>query len=135
MRVHGTWSDGWDSLLRLDAGFFDTLIVYTWEPQRFTEAIREATGIDLAAGRDADELRSAIAERGLQISTKDATWPQLADQLLTKFVEPGLQEPTFVRDYPVELSPFAREHRSQPGLVERWEAFAGFTYLLPHRLW
>jgi lysyl-tRNA synthetase, class II len=96
-----------------------------WRRVSFTEAIREATGIDLAAGRDAGALRSEIAERGLQISTKDASWPQMADQLLTKFVEPGLQEPTFVRDYPVELSPFAREHRSQPGLAERWEAFAG----------
>jgi lysyl-tRNA synthetase class 2 len=44
---------------------------------------------------------------------------------LSKLVEPNLQQPTFVLDYPVELSPFAREHRSQPGLVERWEAFAG----------
>jgi lysyl-tRNA synthetase class 2 len=49
----------------------------------------------------------------------------MADDLLSKFVEPGLIQPTFVLDYPVELSPFAREHRSQPGLVERWEAFAG----------
>jgi lysyl-tRNA synthetase class 2 len=49
----------------------------------------------------------------------------MADDLLGKVVEPTLQQPTFVLDYPVELSPFAREHRSQPGLVERWEAFAG----------
>ena len=49
----------------------------------------------------------------------------MADDLLSKFVEPTLVQPTFVMDYPVELSPFARQHRSRPGLVERWEAFAG----------
>jgi lysyl-tRNA synthetase class 2 len=40
-------------------------------------------------------------------------------------VEPDLQQPTFLMDYPVELSPFAKAHRSEPGLVERWEAFCG----------
>ena len=40
-------------------------------------------------------------------------------------VEPGLMQPTFVLDYPVELSPFAKAHRSEPGVVERWKAFAG----------
>jgi lysyl-tRNA synthetase, class II len=39
-------------------------------------------------------------------------------------VEPQLIRPTFIFDYPVELSPFAKAHRSEPGLVERWEAFA-----------
>jgi lysyl-tRNA synthetase class 2 len=64
-----------------------------------------------------------VAERGLALETQHATWPQMADDLLSKFVEPTLHQPTFVLDYPVELSPFAREHRSLPGLVERWEAF------------
>jgi lysyl-tRNA synthetase class 2 len=96
-----------------------------WRRIGFMQAIAEATGIDLTEVREAEALRRAIAERGLQIPTEDATWAQMADEVLSKLVEPALREPTFVMDYPVELSPFAREHRSLPGLVERWEAFAG----------
>jgi lysyl-tRNA synthetase class 2 len=97
----------------------------SWRRVSFVEAVNEATGIDLAAVGDADALRAAIAEHELSMRTSDATWAQMADDLLSKFVEPVLLQPTFVIDYPVELSPFAREHRSKPGLVERWEAFAG----------
>jgi lysyl-tRNA synthetase class 2 len=96
-----------------------------WRRIAFVQAIAEATGIDVTANREASELAAAIAERGLQMATDGLSWPQLADDLLSKFVEPGLQQPTFVFDYPVEISPLAREHRSRPGLVERWEAFAG----------
>jgi lysyl-tRNA synthetase, class II len=96
-----------------------------WHKVSFKDAIEQATGIDVLAHRDADQLGAAIAARGLELKTDGESWPQLADDLLSKYVEPALIEPTFVRDYPVELSPFAREHRSEPGLVERWEAFAG----------
>jgi lysyl-tRNA synthetase, class II len=97
----------------------------TWRRVSFVDAIAQATGIDLSAVRDAEALRKAISERGLEVPTEGSSWAHMADELLSKFVEPGLSEPTFVRDYPLELSPFARQHRSQPGLVERWEAFAG----------
>jgi lysyl-tRNA synthetase class 2 len=96
-----------------------------WRRVSFVGAIQEATGIDVRAHREADDLRTAIAERGLEMPTEGLTWPQLADGLLSKYVEPTLLQPTFVLDYPIELSPLAREHRSEPGLVERWEAFAG----------
>jgi lysyl-tRNA synthetase class 2 len=96
-----------------------------WRRVSFVEAIAEATGVDLASVRDAVALRGEIERRELGVRTEGASWAQMADDLLSRFVEPGLRQPTFVRDYPVELSPFAREHRSRPGLVERWEAFAG----------
>ncbi len=89
------------------------------------EAIREAVGIDVMAHADAPALAAAIAAAGLPAPAPGATWPQLADELLSTYVEPELEQPTFVFDYPIALSPFAREHRSKPGLAERWEAYIG----------
>src|SRR4029077_12822528 len=97
-----------------------------WRRVGFVESIAQGTGIDLGAiGREGAALGGAIRKRGVAVETEGASWAQMADALLSKFVEPHLIQPTFVLDYPVELSPFARAHRSEPGLVERWEAFAG----------
>jgi lysyl-tRNA synthetase class 2 len=96
-----------------------------WRRVSFAGAIEQATGIDVKSHRDVEALQAAIAAHGLEMKTEGFTWPQLADDLLSKYVEPTLQQPTFVLDYPIELSPLAREHRSEQGLVERWEAFAG----------
>jgi lysyl-tRNA synthetase class 2 len=96
-----------------------------WRRVGFVESIAEATGIDVGVAGDLESLRAEVASRGLEVRTDGASWAQIADELLSKFVEPTLQQPSFVFDYPVELSPFAREHRSRAGLVERWEAFAG----------
>jgi lysyl-tRNA synthetase class 2 len=52
-------------------------------------------------------------------------WGKLVDGLLARDLEPSLIQPTFVFDYPTELSPFAKAHRETEGLVERWEAFVG----------
>jgi lysyl-tRNA synthetase class 2 len=93
-----------------------------WRRLTFRDAIHERTGIDVLAVRDRDELAAAIGDR---IPTDGLTWPQLVDDLLSKEVEPELERPTFIMDYPKELSPFAKDHRSEPGLVERWEAYAG----------
>jgi lysyl-tRNA synthetase, class II len=80
-----------------------------WRRLTLHEAIREKTGLDMAK----EELPG------------EGTWAKRVDDLLSKRVEPELQEPTFILDYPKELSPFAKDHRSEPGLVERFEAFAG----------
>jgi lysyl-tRNA synthetase class 2 len=89
------------------------------------DAIHEATGIDVLELRDRDALAAAIAASGTDIPTDGLTWPELVDDLFSKVVEPTLVQPTFVIDFPKEISPLAKDHRSQPGLVERFEAFAG----------
>jgi lysyl-tRNA synthetase, class II len=96
-----------------------------WRRVTLQEAIAEHTGIDVLAHREHDALVAAIEASAVDIPTADRTWAQLVDDLLSKAVEPTLVQPTFVVDYPVELSPFAKRHRDRPGLVERWEAFAG----------
>jgi lysyl-tRNA synthetase class 2 len=93
-----------------------------WRRLRLTDAIRDETGIDVLAHHDRDSLVEAARAKGVELPG-DEPWPKLVDSLLSKHVEPKLDQPTFLVDYPVELSPFAKRHRSEPGLVERWECF------------
>jgi lysyl-tRNA synthetase, class II len=92
-----------------------------WQRISLREAIRERAGVDIAEHPTREALAAAMD------SEPDPAegWGKLVDGLLSKQVEPQLTRPTFVLDYPVELSPFAKAHRSEPGLVERWEAFVG----------
>ncbi|HEY3970004.1 MAG TPA: lysine--tRNA ligase [Solirubrobacteraceae bacterium] len=96
----------------------------SWARTGFVQAIQEYTDIDVVAHRSAEELAAEIKRRKLAIKPS-GLWFEMADDLLSKYVEPKLIQPTFVIDYPKEISPLAREHRSEAGLVERWEAFAG----------
>ena len=92
-----------------------------WRRMTLREAIRDRTDIDIAEHPSREQL--AVAMGGEADAAEG--WGKLVDGLLSREVEPHLIEPTILFDYPVELSPFAKAHRSEPGLVERWEAFAG----------
>jgi lysyl-tRNA synthetase, class II len=95
-----------------------------WRRLTLREAILDRTGVDVMEHRDRDALAAAARERGIEPDPGEV-WGKLVDALLSKQVEPHLSQPTFVFDYPKELSPFAKDHRSKPGLVERFECFAG----------
>ncbi len=98
-----------------------------WRRLTLRAAIEEWTGIDVLAAREPAALVSVARERGIADLDASETWPRLVDDLLSKHVEPALDQPTFIFDYPEELSPFAKAHRSaspEDRLVERFECFA-----------
>src|SRR5947209_7301766 len=88
-----------------------------WARVRFADAL-DAYG---AWTRDADELRAKLRDAGVDTSS-DRTWAQLVDHAYSHFVEPELIQPTFVYDWPIELSPFAHTTDDDETLVERFEA-------------
>jgi lysyl-tRNA synthetase, class II len=95
-----------------------------WKRVGFVDVIKDASGIDLAENATAEALAAEIGRVGLELKTEGFAWFQMADDLLSKYVEPNLRQPTFVVDYPKELSPLARERPEDPRVVERFEAFA-----------
>jgi len=95
-----------------------------WRRETLAGAILERTGVDILELRERDALAAGMRERGLTVP-EDGTWPQLVDELVSRYVEPALQQPTFLFDFPIEISPLAKQHRSAAGLVERFEAFVG----------
>jgi lysyl-tRNA synthetase class 2 len=92
-----------------------------WRRMTLRDAIEERTGIDVMEHPSREQLAEAMGTK----PDPEEGWGKLVDGLLSKEVEPTLIQPTFIVDYPVELSPFAKRHRSEEGLVERWEAFVG----------
>jgi lysyl-tRNA synthetase class 2 len=94
-----------------------------WARLGVRDAIQQATGIDIDAHSDLDSLRAAIAEHKLP-GELQPTWAKTVDELLSEHVEPHLWAPTFLMDYPMELSPLAKRTAADPRYVERFEPFA-----------
>jgi len=83
------------------------------------EAIKEKTGFD-CDGKTEDEIRQFCLSKGLEV---DETMGKgkLIDEIFGEFCEGSFIQPTFITDYPVEMSPLTKMHRSKPGLTERFE--------------
>jgi lysyl-tRNA synthetase class 2 len=90
---------------------------------RFLEALEGAAG-ERVEGLDAGALLQLAHRLHVDCAPGDSV-PRLLDELFGALVEPKLVQPTFVVDYPKELSPLAKDHRGRPGLVERFELMVG----------
>jgi lysyl-tRNA synthetase class 2 len=95
-----------------------------WSRIPLRQAIKEKTGIDYREHPEAESLYHAIHEIGGDVEPK-ATWGKLVDSLLNNYVQPKLIQPTFLIDYPIEISPLARKRPDDPSTVERFEGFVG----------
>jgi lysyl-tRNA synthetase, class II len=95
-----------------------------WERKPLRVAIYEACGVDYDEHRSAESLAGAAAEAGLRVQP-GWTRGKLIDELLSVFVEPKISNPVFLVDYPLELSPLAKQRTDRPDVVERFEAFCG----------
>jgi lysyl-tRNA synthetase class 2 len=91
-----------------------------WRRATMAELVSEATGEVVSVHTPVDELRRRVAAAGVEPSS---TWGagKLLLELYEKTTEPNLWGPVYVMDYPAEVSPLARRHRSDPDLVERFE--------------
>ncbi|MGE5264999.1 MAG: lysine--tRNA ligase [Acidobacteriota bacterium] len=95
-----------------------------WRRVTMQDVILESSGVDILAYPDLASIRGRIEELGLHVESHP-TWGKMVDELFSTFAEPRLIQPTFVMDYPEEISPFAKKKPDNPHIVERFEAFAG----------
>ncbi len=92
-----------------------------WKRYTMYEAIAHFTGVDIS-GMDEHELYRTAKEMKVHIDASTMGKGKIIDEIFGEKCEPNLIQPTFITDYPVEMSPLAKKHRSKEGLVERFEA-------------
>ena len=93
-----------------------------WRRVTMTDAVKEATGIDYLSDMTDDEFRQAARNYGCEIP-EDMPRGKVLEELFDEAVEATLIQPTFVIDYPVEISPLARRKADNPALTDRFELF------------
>ncbi|MDF2667570.1 MAG: lysS, partial [Microbacterium sp.] len=106
-----TWADGTEYDL---GGEWDRISMY--------DSLSEASGRTITPQTPVDELRAFGAEAGVEAPAHE-THGKWVEELWEHFVKGGLTRPTFVMDFPVDTSPLVREHRSIPGVVEKWDLY------------
>jgi len=95
-----------------------------WRRWSLRDAVQELVGIDYMEFPTLETLWAEVQRRRLNISPQP-TWGKLIDELLGEIVEPTLIQPTFIKDYPIDISPLAKASPDNPRHVERFEIFVG----------
>ncbi|MGC1247603.1 MAG: lysine--tRNA ligase, partial [Spirulinaceae cyanobacterium] len=95
-----------------------------WQRVTMQDLVKEKTGLDFSKFADFATAKIAAESSGIEIPHDCQTLGKLLNEAFEQKVESTLVQPTFVMDFPVEISPLAKPHRSQTGLVERFELYA-----------
>ncbi|ROS49668.1 lysine--tRNA ligase [Frigoribacterium sp. PhB24] len=92
-----------------------------WARVPMYESLSEASGVDVTPSTSVADLQALAATVDLVVPHE--THGKLVEELWEHFVKPSLDRPTFVVDFPVDTSPLVRQHRSKPGVVEKWDLY------------
>jgi len=92
-----------------------------WKRVSMIEEIQNKTGLNIL-NCSLEDLKNTAKKQGLDVSVNNSR-AKLVDELFSATVEPTLIQPTFIIDYPIELSPLAKKHRTKEGVVERFEGY------------
>ncbi len=95
----------------------------TWPRLSLVDQVQKHSGISLTESQTIDSLKAKMRSAGIDTANQ-VSWAGLVDKLISTAVEPRIVQPTFLVDYPVQVSPLAKRTAHDPRLVERFEAFA-----------
>lgn len=92
-----------------------------WIRLSMVDSIKDVTGVDIT-NTTSDELKAALKKYNIELED-GVNNGKMIDELFGAAIEPTIIQPTFVVDYPIEISPLAKKHRTKDGLVERFEGY------------
>lgn len=94
-----------------------------WRTIEMYPSLSAAAGVEITPATGVDELLGVADTAGVELDGDHLTHGKAVEELWEHFVGDDLYEPTFVRDFPVDTSPLVRSHRTQPGVVEKWDLY------------
>ena len=114
MEIHGS--------CQIDFGEHKIDFTPPWKKLNLPEEIFKQTGIDILNHSQIDSLKEEMLSKNLEVGNQ-TTFGGLIDKLLSDSIEPKLIQPSFLVDYPIEMSPLAKKKQDNPRIVERFEGF------------